>query len=79
MRIIDSARRHGIPDEEMLHALRLPQIERDLDEGVTMITGPSRDGDLLEIGVLDHEGEDPTIIHADHARPQFLPHHRHER
>jgi hypothetical protein len=34
-------------------------------------TGPASDGALLEIGVLDIDGDDPVVIHADTLRPKF--------
>jgi hypothetical protein len=34
-----------------------------------MLIGPARDGQLLEVGVLDFEGDDPVIIHAMPVRP----------
>ena len=36
-----------------------------------MLIGPASDGALLEIGVLDLEGDDPVIIHAMPLRPKF--------
>jgi hypothetical protein len=38
-----------------------------------MLIGPARDGSLLEIGVLDFEGDDPVVIHAMPVRPHLLP------
>jgi hypothetical protein len=39
-----------------------------------MRVGPARDGYLLEIGVLGIDTDDPVIVHAMRARPQYLPH-----
>ena len=36
-----------------------------------MLIGPARDGALLEIGVLDLEGDDPVVIHAMPLRQKF--------
>ena len=36
-----------------------------------MLIGPASDGELLEIGVLDIDGEDPVVIHAMALRPKF--------
>jgi hypothetical protein len=36
-----------------------------------MLIGPGCDGALLEIGVLDIDGEDPVLIHAMALRPTF--------
>ena len=41
------------------------------DEDLTMLTGPAPDGALLEIGILDIDGEDPVIIHAMALRSKF--------
>jgi hypothetical protein len=37
---------------------------------LTMLIGPDTDGALLEIGVLDLDGEDPVVIHAMPLRPK---------
>ena len=70
--IAPSARRHGIHDDDMRQALRNPILVTELDEGLTMFTGPARDGTLLEVGVADSR-DGPVIVHAMRARPKFLP------
>ena len=42
-----------------------------LDEELTMLIGPARDGAMLEIGILDLDGEDPVVIHAMALRSKF--------
>jgi hypothetical protein len=66
-----SARKHGISDDDMLHALRNPISVDYLDESRTMFIGAARDGTLLEIGVADSD-EGTVIIHADRARAKYL-------
>jgi hypothetical protein len=66
-----SARKHGIADEDMRHALRNPIRAADLGDGLTMFVGPARDGTLLEVGVAD-SASGPVIIHAMKARPKYL-------
>jgi hypothetical protein len=69
--IADSARRHGIADEDMLHAARNAIAAEDLDDGFTMFIGPARDASLVEVGVVD--GEDgPVIVHAMMARSRYF-------
>jgi hypothetical protein len=68
--ILASARKHGVTDEDVLHAYRNPVRVFDLDD-LTMLIGPNRSGGLLEIGVATAEGID-FIIHAMTARPRFL-------
>lgn len=38
---------------------------------MAMLIGAARDGALLEIGVLDPDGEDPVVIRAMALRPKF--------
>lgn len=67
-----SARRHGVPDEDMRHAVRhhWRAFQTD-DPAVTMFIGPSTAGEPLEVGVVTDE-EGVAIIHAMKAREKFL-------
>jgi hypothetical protein len=76
LRIAEAARKHGIEDDDILHAVRMAIAEWELEDGLTMLVGPARDGGLLEVGVLDIDGDDPVTIHAMRARPRYLPHRR---
>lgn len=69
--ILPSARKHGIADDEMLHAYRnyLDAIEQT-DE-MTMLIGPDQAGRLLEVGLLQSD-RGPVIAHAMPARRKFL-------
>jgi hypothetical protein len=42
-----------------------------MDDDLVMLIGPAPDGALLEIGVLDIDGDDPVVIHAQPLRPKF--------
>ena len=44
MRIAQIARKHGIADEDMHHAIRNPIAQWRLDDEFTMRVGPARDG-----------------------------------
>ena len=68
--ILASARRHGIRDDNMLHAYRNPVRVFEADD-LTMLIGPDESATLLEIGVAHAEGID-FIVHAMAARPKFL-------
>ncbi len=68
--IVDSARKHGVADDDVLHAFHHPVSYEDLDEGFTMIIGPSRSAALLEIGVVDTD-HGPVIVHAMNARTKY--------
>ena len=41
------------------------------DEDLTMLIGPTQEGALLEVGILDHAGDDPVVIHAMELRRKF--------
>ena len=67
-----SARKHGVSDDDMLHALRQHwRAFETNDEGVSLFIGPSTNGEPLEIGVVtDDDGS--AVIHAMPARQKFL-------
>ena len=69
--IAPSARNHGIPDADMIHAFNHPIFVDELDDGFTMFVGADRATNLLEIGVVD-TSDGPIIIHAMPARPKYL-------
>lgn len=71
MRIGEPARKHGITDPDIWHAVRNAMRRILLDDALTMLVGPATDGALLEIGILDIEGDDPVVIHAQPLRPKF--------
>jgi hypothetical protein len=68
--ILASARKHGLHDEDMLHAFHHPIRVFGFDD-LTMLIGPDISGRLLEVGVAAAEGVE-FIVHAMPARPKFL-------
>ncbi len=69
--IASSARKHGIDDEDLLHAYRNATDAYALEEGLVMLVGPARTGMPLEIGVVRSEEGTPVIVHAMEARSRF--------
>ncbi|MEF9411335.1 BrnT family toxin [Rhodococcus pyridinivorans] len=73
MRIVDSARKHGIGDDDIVHAfdeaIRYVEYEYDGEERL-LIIGPDTAGRLLEL-VAVPAGEPTRIIHADRLRAKF--------
>jgi hypothetical protein len=66
-----SARKHGVTDNDMIHALRHHWRAFETDNPtVTMFIGPSTNGDPLEIGVVTDDGA--AVIHAMPTRSKFL-------
>jgi hypothetical protein len=69
--ILASARKHGIADDDIIHAYRHPLRVFELDD-LTMLIGGDRTGRPLEIGLaLSTEGVE-FVVHAMAARPKFL-------
>lgn len=66
MEVHSSARRHGVADEDMLHAVRNPMVVDDLgdDPDRWLVVGPDRAANLLEVIVLLTEEGTEMIIHA---------------
>lgn len=68
--IVATARKHGVNDNDMLHAYRNPIRVFSLDD-LIMLIGADQAGNLLELGVATGEGVE-FIVHAMPARPRFL-------
>ena len=69
--IADSARKHGVSDDDMLHAYDHPIRVFELDEGFTMVIGANRAAIVYEVGVIDGALA-AVIVHAMRAREKFL-------
>jgi hypothetical protein len=68
--ILASARKHGVGDNDMLHAYHNPIRVFSLGD-LAMLIGADQTGRLLEIGVATGEGVE-FIVHAMPARAKFL-------
>jgi N-acetylmuramic acid 6-phosphate (MurNAc-6-P) etherase len=70
--IADNARKHGVADEDIEHAVR--NAIRVVDgSGRDLYIGADRTGRLLEVVVIDDDGQ-PVAIHAMALRPKFYEH-----
>lgn len=71
--ILDSAHRHGVTDEDMLHALRFAVHHVRQDDNMVMFIGPDRAGQLIEVGVVIWWGGELAIAHSmQPARSKYL-------
>ena len=61
VRIGDPARRHGVDDDDIWHAVRNATRRIEMDEDLTMLIGPARNGTPLEVGVLGLGSDDPVV------------------
>lgn len=68
---LTSAARHGVTEEDALHAWAFAIDAYTLREGMVMYVGPDRAGNLLEVGVVEWH-EELAIVHAMPARDKFL-------
>ena len=69
--IADSARKHGVCDEDILRAYRNPIRVFEVDEGFTMVIGANYAAVIFEIGAVDGV-QTPVIVHAMRAREKFV-------
>ena len=73
MDVADSARKHEVDDEDLLHALRNPPRvidQDDRDPSRVLVIGVDRAGRLLEVVVL-RPGSAPLVIHGMLLRPSL--------
>lgn len=69
--MLHSASRHGIAEEDALHAWAFATAAYQVTGDMVMYIGPSRAAALLEVGVvLWHDTL--AIVHAMPARKKFL-------
>lgn len=70
--IVPSARKHGVTDDDMRHALKHSWAVHSTDDSaVTIHIGPSKSAQPLEVAIAHSAGK-ATIIHAMPARGKFL-------
>lgn len=69
--IAQSALKHGLTEDEILHAYRNPLRAWDLGDGFTMIIGPNHAALILEVGHIQGSTA-VVIVHAMRAREKFL-------
>ena len=73
MEIHPSARRHGIADDDILHAIEHSLVVDDLGEDPDrwLVIGPDRAVNLLEVVVLVTAEGNEVIVHAMLLRPVY--------
>jgi hypothetical protein len=71
VRLGEPARKHGVSDADVRHAVRNAMRWVEMDADLTMLIGAATNGALMEIGVLDIDGDDPVAIHAMPLRQKF--------
>lgn len=72
MRIHHGAHKHGITDEQIMAALRVPIAQATQGSNRLLILAADNSGQILELVVLNPESDDPCVIHADKIRQKFM-------
>jgi hypothetical protein len=75
LEILATARKHGISDEDLRHALSNAVFDfpHQGDHELTMAIGPARNGvTMLEVGCLISEEGRLVVVHAMRARRKYL-------
>ena len=70
--VAPSVLRHGVSEDDALHAFRNAVIRWKFDEEFEMLVGADSSGRLLEVGLV-RVGERLLLIHAMAARTKYLP------
>lgn len=70
-RILPSARKHGLSDRSILHAIAIAFRVVRIEAHMVLIIGPDENGQLLEVIVADPD-DDARIIHAMPMRRRFM-------
>ena len=73
MEIHESARKHGVADQDIFHAVDHALAIEDVGEEPDrwLLIGPDRAGNLLEVVVLLTVEADQLVIHAMPMRAQY--------
>ncbi len=73
MDIYASARRHGIGDDDILHAVDYAVAVGEQSDGKILYLGPDRAGNLLEVVSVARDDESEVVIHAMRMRSKYEP------
>lgn len=73
MDVLPSARRHGVDEADVDHAVRHAVVVEEVAEDPLryLVIGPDRSGNLLELVVMDRP-VGPAVIHAMPLRTKYL-------
>jgi hypothetical protein len=69
--IHSSARKHGVDEEDIEHAIDNAMAIDDQDDDTRLYLGPARNAELLEVVALVREDGSELVIHAMTMRPKY--------
>ena len=71
LEIHPSARKHGVADEDIEHAVNHAMSIDDRDNQTRLYLGAARNADLLEVATIVHVDRSEVAIHAMRMRPKY--------
>ena len=73
MKIHDSARKHGVSDEDILHAIERALATEDVGEEPDrwLVIGPDHAANLLEVVIMRTAENEELVIHAMRMRTKY--------
>ena len=71
MEIYESARRHGIDEVDIEHAVTHAVVAGEQDDGKVLYLGPDRAGNLLEVVSVLRDDRSEIVIHAMRMRRMY--------
>jgi len=71
--IYASARKHGIADEDILHAVAHALAVGEQDDGKVLYLGPDVAGKMLEVVSVERDDRTEVVIHAMRMRAKYEP------
>ncbi len=71
MEIHQSARKHGIADDDITHAVTQAMAIEDQDDDTRLYLGPARNADMLEIVTIVRDDGSELAIHAMAMRAKY--------
>jgi hypothetical protein len=66
-----SARRHGVADDDIRHAVNNAMAIDDQDDDTRLYLGPSTSGALLEVATIVRDDGTELVIHAMAMRSRY--------
>lgn len=78
MEIYRSARKHGVADEDIRHAVEHALAAGEQDDGKVLYVGPDRSANLLEVVSVVRDDGSEIVIHAMPMRAKYEPFLRRE-
>jgi hypothetical protein len=69
--IHESARKHGVADEDIEHPVRQAMAIEDQDDDARLYLGPARSAELLEVVTIVRDDGSELAIHAMRMRSEY--------